>query len=606
MKNNTDSNININLYNYIIIDSIYSYKYLQTKKIKKNIKIISFNPTLLLNKSLNILSPEKNFNPKDFINLGNITYKYSGLIFDKIYSKTKDKHLAIWMARYLISIQNTLYRAARLKEIISNQKTLIIELDLNDKRLNNSLNGDLNKFMNTIYNCDIKYIKHIANDTNRLARDPKSSLWERLKFEGATSIIYRLCTIICKPISKYWPGKKFYYGHENSLLKKIGLKLFFKGYMMLEFPKNIISDKKFTENKELLSIFKCINPIIKLYQEEILNDKLSNYRSLFFDINIKRYLYNYLNAKLYWEKEFLKGGQKNIIACLIGFPSTALELSYTFIAKKHKVVTASFQHAISKEISEDILSIDSIYESNITDYYFVYNSNVINNSIKSRFHSSSDMVIGIPNDLKKLNIRKSNDKIFPPVLYASTNLYTGNRGIPGRAGSSDIDKASFEIDIIKNILGKIPHKVHYKPYFSKRYTGPPIEWNYINSQSNIILNKDEIDLRYIINKSKVIITSRATSTLGWCIHASKPLIYIENMDNRLNDKIRAIFKKSLFYFDVYETDWKDDLKKLLSKNITKIEKDWNKMSKNREKYLYPYFDDSCNNAHESCVKTLIN
>ena len=460
--------------------------------------------------------------------------------------------------------------------------------------------------MNTIYNCDIKHIKYTASDANRLARDPKSSFLERLKFEGGTSILYRLCSIICKPISKYWPGKKFYYGHENSLLKKIVLKLFLRGYIMLEFPRNIALDNKLGYNKELLNILKHIKPVMKLYQEEILNDKLYNYRQKFFDISIKKYLSSYLNAKLYWEKEFSKGTQKKIFACLIGFPSSALELSYAFVAKKHNVITASFQHAISKEISNDILSTDSVYESNITDYYFVYNSNVVDNSKKSRFHSSSDIVIGIPDDLKKLMLKKSTDKSFPPILYASTTLYTGNRGIPGRAGESDIDKASFEIDLINNILGKIPHKIHYKPYFSKRYTGPVIEWEYANLQSNIILNSDEIDLRYIINKSRVIITSRATSTVGWCIYSSKPLIYIENKDNRLNNKIKAIFKKSLFYFDVCETGWKDDLKKLLSQSITKIEKDWKKMENEREQYFYPYFDDSCNDSHEICVKTLIN
>jgi len=605
MKKNIKSKTDINLYKYIIIDSIYAYNYIKNKNLKRNIKLFSFNPSLVLDKKLNISSPEEDFLPKDFINLGSITYKYGGLIYDKLYKETNDKHLAIWMARYLISIQNILYRAARLNNITKKKKTLIISLDFKNKRLNNSINGDLNSFMVNKYNYDLLTLKYIAVDANRLARDPKSNLWERLKFEEMSSILFRLFSIICMPISKYWPGKKFYYGHENSLLKKVALKLFLKGYIIAKFPRNFVLNKNLINKKVVTKNFKYIKPIINLYQGEILNDKLNINKHNFFDEKIKIYLSAYLDSKMYWKKEFFSGAQKHIFACLIGFPSTAMELSYTYLAKRYNIVTASFQHAISKEISKDILSIDSIYESNITDYYFVFSSNVVSNSKKSRFHSSSDIVIGLPDDLKRTMKGKSLDKNFPPILYASTNLYCGNRGIPGRAGASDIDKAIFEIDLIQNILGKIPHRVHYKPYFSKRYTGPVIEWQYANAQSNIFLNSDEIDLRYIINKSKIIVTSRSTSTVGWCIFSSKPLIYIENKDNRLNNKIKSIFKKSLFYFDVYELGWKDNLYKLLSQSISKIEEDWNKMSNEREKYFYPYFDDSSKNSEEYCVRTLI-
>ena len=153
-----------------------------------------------------------------------------------------------------------------------------------------------------------------------------------------------------------------------------------------------------------------------------------------------------------------------------------MELAFCSLAKKNNISTASFQHAISKEISKDILSIDSIYESNIVDFYFVYNKNTVLNSKLSRFHKSKDIVIGIPEDLRRgMHIKKSKTLNNFPILYASTNLYCGNRGISNRAGASDVDKAKFELELINNILGEIRHKVEYKPYFAKRYTGEAIE-----------------------------------------------------------------------------------------------------------------------------------
>ena len=252
-----------------------------------------------------------------------------------------------------------------------------------------------------------------------------------------------------------------------------------------------------------------------------------------------------------------------------------MEIAFSALAKKYNIVTASFQHAISKEISDDILSVDSVYESNIVDYYFVYNRATVKYAKLSRFHRAKNLVIGLPEDLKKGMKYKNKKKSYEiPILYASTSAYCGNRGITNRAGSSDVNKAKFELGFIDEILSKIPHKVHYKPYFSKRYIGDAIEINRAKAKKNILVNLDEIDLRYLIEKFRLIITSRATSTVGWCIFSSKPLIYIENVDNRLNQEASKIFKKSLFFFDTLDPQWKTKLYNFLNRDIAIIEKEW--------------------------------
>ena len=86
---------------------------------------------------------------------------------------------------------------------------------------------------------------------------------------------------------------------------------------------------------------------------------------------------------------------------MFGFPNTAMEIAFSALAKKYNIVTASFQRAISKEISDDILSVDSVYESNIVDYYFVYNRATVKYAKFSRFHRAKNLVIGLPEDLKK-------------------------------------------------------------------------------------------------------------------------------------------------------------------------------------------------------------
>ena len=53
-------------------------------------------------------------------------------------------------------------------------------------------------------------------------------------------------------------------------------------------------------------------------------------------------------------------------------------------------------------------------------------------------------------------------------------------------------------------------------------------------------------MRYLLKYYKIIITSRATSTVGWCLLSKKPLIYIETIDNRLNKEAYDAFKKIYF------------------------------------------------------------
>ena len=69
--------------------------------------------------------------------------------------------------------------------------------------------------------------------------------------------------------------------------------------------------------------------------------------------------------------------------------------------------------------------------------------------------------------MKKNLLKQKYKSYMQPILYASTTLYCGNRGIPGRSGSNDIYKASFEINLIERVFSKLPHKIHYKPYHKR-------------------------------------------------------------------------------------------------------------------------------------------
>ena len=598
---------NIKNYKYIYVDSLYAVNYLKNIDNFKNKKFISFNPSLILNKKLKISSIEHNSKSKDYTKLGLLTYKYSGKIYNSIMKFNNNSMLGIWLARYLISIQNVMYRASKIKEFINDEKCLLVKSKFLNKRKNSAINGDFFSYMERFKNCKVIEIQHHSDDLDRIGKDPQTKFWIRLKYESLTSILFRLISILSLSIKIIWPFRKVYFSHENSLLKRIAFKMFLRGYLPIKFPKD---ERGFLKNNKInsltLQIYKNVEGILILYQKSVLGLAYTKDTKYFFENKFKKYISDFVASDQYWKTKFSNRLDSKITISLFGFPSTSMELAFSYYAKKNKIKTASFQHAISKEISKDILSIDSIYESNIVDYYFVYNKSTAIYSKHSRFHKAKDIVMGLPEDLKK-GMRYKRKKILkkPPILYASTTLYSGNRGIISRAGASDVEKAKFELDLINNVLGKLKHRIEYKPYFSKRYTGDAIEVDQAKSKENIIVNMEEIDLRYIVKDTQLIITSRATSTIGWCIFSSKPVIYIENVDNRLNEEASKIFKETLFFFDVLDPIWKVKLFEFLNRDISVIESEWIDKQKSTGNLIFKFLGYHLDNKDYVAINKLI-
>ena len=53
-----------------------------------------------------------------------------------------------------------------------------------------------------------------------------------------------------------------------------------------------------------------------------------------------------------------------------------------------------------KEISKDISCISTMYESNISRLYFIYNSAAYNVLKSNRFNKSENIIVGLPEDMR--------------------------------------------------------------------------------------------------------------------------------------------------------------------------------------------------------------
>ena len=589
--------------NYLMIDHLDALEVCKKNGLNKSTKIISFNPYLVLGLNFKIISPEQDISSKHYNNLTVITKELTDKIYSKIYSFSEDNSLAIYISRYIIGIQNIIHKTSLVMNLVKDSSLVVVVPNYTKEGLNNNINGKFYNILENQKNIKTYKLDYKSKDQAVMGRDPISNFWLRFDFEGLNSLLFRLFVIFCNKLNFLWKGKRVLFSHENNLLKGTASYLFRKGFFIQKLTGNI-NNKKLYKNKILDDITDITNPILNEFQKKIISEEITVKNKLFFKKQLKKYISDYFQYKDLWREYFIKN--KNIFACLVGTPAGPKELSCIEVAKKQGIITASFQHGISKEIKADTLFTDVLFENSLTDHYFVFNNKAADISIMSRYNISKISNVGLPEDMRRCVRTDKNKYKSHPILYASTTLYCGNKGIPSRAGESDLSKAIFEINIIENILSKIPHNVHYKPYYSKRYPGAYIELERAKIKNNIYINNQEVDLRYIVGNFRVIITSRATSTLGWCVLSDKPVIYIENKDSRLNKEASRDFKKNLFYFDVLEKNWEKNLHNFLSQPLENIEKEWKSKMPFKHKFIEKYFGSKTTNAEKECASILLS
>ena len=283
------------------------------------------------------------------------------------------------------------------------------------------------------------------------------------------------------------------------------------------------------------------------------------------------------------------GAMSRVVAVFFGFPSSMLDIALIKNLNKNHIPTASFQHGVSREISEEILCIDALFEATLVDVSYVFNQNNKKTVEKSHYPCNEIAVCGLPEDMRRVQKTMQSYNSKAKFLYVSTNLNSGNTGMLCRTGWSDLEKTKCELEIVEKVLSKLRDGIAYKPYFSLRYADKPQEVDVAIKAENINVIENEIDLRYILATFDLIITSRATSTVGWCAMTDKPLVFLEMHDNRLSPAARVAFERAFFVFDTWDAEFHNDLLKFLSKPFKEIFALWEDKAENRQLCIDNFF-----------------
>lgn len=574
----------------VFCDSEESLEHAFKQGLRKNALIRTSSPALLVNKKLRTKAIRPEINRKRHLEFHNSVLNFVKDVYKKFINNKKFKDYAILIARQALLLQPKILQIASLtKNDFEEPRSIIINKSGN-KKIDERINGMWKNFLESNRKNQIIEMEIQPTDERSSMGSIRPSFWKRARFSGWEKFLYRSFLKLWQYIPSSFSKKNILILNENELLKETVCHLMLRGFSakIIKKPvgkRNTISSKEKNSikkiigsllKKRILSIAKpqALNPILKIFYKEIFKEiedykSTVNYWSSLIDKYKKR------NSKLLFLTNYPKGG---------GIYSLAK------VCDRKKVSFFSFQHGLSREILAAHDNYQVNFENNVTKQLFAFNKTSERISIKNPFNTGKHNVksVGLPKDF--FLTRKIKTAFKPrPILFVSTALYAGyfqDRTFP----QTDIEIAKREKKILEDVLNRVPHPVDYKPYPAIRYADPDPVLKIIPKLQNIHITGAHTDLRYLLHKYRIIITSRATSTISWCMMSEKPMVFVETGDGyALRKSVKEGFKKSLFYFEEKKRDFHKDILQFLSQPIEKIEKRWKEKESARIDLINNFF-----------------
>lgn len=254
------------------------------------------------------------------------------------------------------------------------------------------------------------------------------------------------------------------------------------------------------------------------------------------------------------------------------------------LCRRHNVTVVEFEHGVTAGISA--LTDRKLAHGGMIsgDVLLVCSDRAVQAFSEGKRDRGRIIAVGLPNCVRRLRHKPLQRRLARRalgllrgnycVMHVSTLTYSGNYrpglGTPSETTTYDIDRT-----LIGEVYPRIPHQVVFKQYPTQRFPFEPDYNSLFELAPNIRITKDE-DFRYIRAAADVIVTMTPTSTLGWCVGAEKPLVWLDsNLINPLSSSdLRNAFRAAFLTVDIDEPGWPDRLRGLLSRSPAEIAVDW--------------------------------
>ena len=582
--------MNFSEYNNVFCDSKEALEWAYRNGLSKDAIIRTSSPAMLWDKNPNIKHIEKRWNINELSKFQTSIQTMSEDIFDSALNiEGVERELALAISQSAVKFQKVIYKSSCLEELDFIEPRLFIRVEGKGGPAGNNMNSPWDCLLNsnplfTVVDYTLK------NYEWKMLTTQGVSYWRRFQIAGYETIIYRLVTKIMKKIPSQFFKKELLIPNENELIIDTAASLMLQGVKVTELDIST-TDEKIKQNVFAEEIFSAVScSLRKRVKQWVTPSAIDPVMLLFMElIQKKLVLFDQLVEQ--WEKSFAKSSRMKR-SVLMNAPGNTKGQALSYVCRKRRIPLIASQHGVTIEISKLHGEMSVGFENSVADAVLHYNPKNAEVAAKSYFSMSKSHIVGASSRYIRLkSIKKTTSQLDISIVYVSTNLYRGNLGA-FVSWLTDYDRARKEQQVITKILRKLPHKVLYKTYpeDNRRYADQDPVLNDIKKSDNITLFSKKIDMRYLLSAYRVIITSGATSTLGWPVMSGTPVIFINRKEKSpLTNEAYIELSKGLFVFNDNDKDFYQNLRHFLSKPIEEIETLWREKEADRKEMIRKYF-----------------
>jgi hypothetical protein len=553
-------------YDVVFCDSLEALRFANKNGLSSDAIVKTSSPAVLSSALYNTYRVDCKWNIEKFKEFDKLMSDFIQDVYEEIKRNEELTEYAHSVARFSWGINLFLYKASCIDKEDLTERRLVIDVE-DDKGI---LNPPWKKLLSNNQKSDwiSVELKHKPQKNINSTRIP---IFDKVRIAGFESIVYKFIIGIYNFYPKYLSKGEIAVASDNELIVEACYELIKRRYKIKPIrPKKVsleISRTTFSQIK------KAINTTVSKYINNMVHGDLVDVCvSHYFD-NLKKHLDQYTSMNNGFLSVIDSYANKTDVI-FMNAPSSNKGIAL-YNACSGNIPLVSAQHGVTDEICGSCKPGEVAMEINASDVFLAYNDEETQVSEKSIFKKGKGFSVGM--SLRHLRMKHS--PVFfrykEPIVYISTNLYKGNGGMGGYL--TDYEKFIDEKNFIENVLAKLPHKVLYKTYPEQkiRYADMDPIFDIIKKYKNITLFEKKIDMRYLMMRHRVIITSKATSSLSWAMMSLKPLVFINsNTNSPLTYNSYNSFKKGVFLFDKDHPDFYRNITELLSYPIEKIESMW--------------------------------
>jgi hypothetical protein len=419
--------------------------------------------------------------------------------------------------------------------------------------------------------------------------DPPLALtrWQLLKYYPFSHVEYTLWRRLWQTLPRSLSRGTLYVGIDNPSIRETLVQFARRGYAICETQRPRTSGKAGEVADDLRAL---IEPLLREYLKPWVKADIQNTLiSLFFE-DFAKSMGEFDDAMSRWTRIIAGWKKEKPVAFLSNIILPTVMLAVRGCLRSAGIPLVLFQHGHSRELTRYLEFSKCLSEETFGDLFFCYDDKAYEFVNANRHRVASVMTSGVP-ELYHLNQRHIPDDECGDIGYIQTGIPVSNRAHPFTMTWTDLQKDQFETSLFEQCFSRLPHTVTIKPYLAPDYPGERKSIEVANRSPNLNVYSKDVDLRYVAGNFRLLITSRATSTLGWCVLANRPMVYLDlPYQYPLWDDAREALEKAVFYFDMSQPDALQKLRDFLSQPLDVIERKWTERADARQRFIGRYMD----------------